>query len=476
MQENCSSSIDPIDRWFGRRQAKKGDTVSSQTGIDVHEELAGAAVTPLHKVLGVLITLITLFDGYDTFNPAYVIHYVMKPWGLLPSQAGLLVSSGLIGFLFGAMGHGMAADRFGRRSTLLAGLWIVNVLTLLTALFATDFVSFCILRFITGLGLGILLPLGTTYINELAPPRVSNRFSLWGVTLGWSFGGVFASLVGVFLTPRFGWQVLYYVGTLSIPLTLVVHAVLPESPKFLASSGRMDELRALLSRLRPERKGVYENAPLSTTEEPARHNTIAALLAPRYRRVSLTIWATAFLSLFAIFGLVGWIPTVMIKRGETFAASFGFGALMQATSFFGGLALAMLADRGIASTPRLLGIWFVVGGLAVGSLVFVNWHGFNLAIVAVAGFCIIGAQHVLNNFTANSYETGFRASGVGMELGVGRVGAILGPYVIGLLQQATGGPEPVFWAIGGAAVVAALVIGSLAMQTSVAGVGLAAAE
>ena len=450
--------------------------MSSQGGIDVHEELAGASVTPLHKLLGVLITLITLFDGYDTFNPAYVIHYVMQPWGLLPSQAGLLVSSGLIGFLFGAMGHGIAADRFGRRSTLLAGLWIVNVLTLLTAIFATDFVSFCILRFITGLGLGILLPLGTTYINELAPQRVSNRFSLWGVTLGWSLGGVLASLVGVFLTPRFGWQVLYWVGTLSIPLTLVVHAVLPESPKFLASTGRMDELRVLLSRLRPERKDVYEHASLRTTEGPSRNNTIAALLAPRYRRVSRTIWATAFLSLFAIFGLTGWIPTVMIRRGETFAASFGFGALMQATSFFGGLGLAMLADRGFAATPRLLAAWWAIGGLAVGSLVFVNTHGFNLAIVAVAGFCIIGAQHVLNNLTANSYETAFRASGVGMELGVGRVGAILGPYVIGLLQQATGGPEAVFWAIGGAAVVAALVIGSLSVQGKATQASVAPAE
>ncbi|THD50633.1 MAG: MFS transporter [Bradyrhizobium sp.] len=450
--------------------------MSSQPEIDVHEELAGAAVTPLHKALGVLITLITLFDGYDTFNPAYVIHYVMQPWGLAPSQAGLLVSSGLVGFLFGAMGHGMVADRFGRRSTLLAGLWIVNVLTLLTALLATDFLSFCALRFLTGLGLGVLLPLGTTYINELAPQRLSNRFSLWGVTLGWSLGGVAAGLVGVFLTPQYGWQILYFVGALSIPLTLVVHAVLPESPKFLAAHGRIDELRSLLSRLRPERRAVYQSGAFRVAGKSARQNTIAALLAPRYRRVSLTIWVTAFLSLFAIFGLTGWIPTVMLKRGETFAASFGFGALMQATSFFGGLALAMLADRGFASTPRLLGGWWAVGGLAVGALVFVNGHGFNLAIVAIAGFCIIGAQHVLNNFTANSYETGFRASGVGMELGVGRVGAILGPYVIGLLQQATGGPEAVFWAIGGAAIVAALAIGSFMLQANTTEVGVAPAE
>jgi MFS transporter, AAHS family, 4-hydroxybenzoate transporter len=450
--------------------------MGSQPEIDVHEELAGAAVTSLHKVLGVLITLITLFDGYDTFNPAYVIHYVMQPWGLVPSQAGLLVSSGLVGFLIGAMGHGMVADRLGRRTTLLGGLWIVNVLTLLTAVFATDFVSFCALRFVTGLGLGVLLPLGTTYINELAPQRVSNRFSLWGVTLGWSLGGVFASLVGVFLTPQYGWQILYYVGALSIPLTFVVHAVLPESPKFLAAHGRVDALRALLSRLRPERGAVYQSASFRSAEKSAQQNTIAALLAPRYRRVSLTIWLTAFLSLFAIFGLTGWIPTVMIKRGETFAASFGFGALLQAMSFFGGLTLATLADRGFAATPRLLGTWWAIGGLAVGALVFVNGHGFNIAIVAIAGFCVIGAQHVLNNFTANSYETGLRASGVGMELGVGRVGAILGPYVIGLLQQATGGPDAVFWAISGAAIVAAAVIGSLAMVGKTAQGSVAPAE
>src|SRR5579871_6461966 len=350
--------------------------------VDIHAELAGAAVTPLHKTLGIVITLITLFDGYDTFNPAYVIQYVRQPWGLSPSQAGFLVSSGLIGFLVGAMGHGMVADRYGRRNTLLAGLWIVNVLTLVTAIFATSFASFCSLRFLTGLGLGVLLPLGTTFINELAPPRVSNAFSLWGVTFGWSLGGVFAGLIGVFFTPIHGWQILYFVGALSIPLTLLVHAVLPESPKFLAASGRFDELRKLMMRLRPERSAVYANATFRTSDQ-ATKNTIAALLSPRYRRVSITIWVTAFLTLFAIFGLVGWIPTVMIQRGESFASGFSYGALMQGMSFIGGLTLAMLADRGLAPTPRLLGAWWIVGGIAVGALVFVNSHAFNFAVVEI---------------------------------------------------------------------------------------------
>src|SRR6478609_8313956 len=187
--------------------------MSSNTTIDVNKELAEARVSPLHIQLGVIMAMLTFFDGYDTFNPAYVIHYVMGPWGLAPGQAGLLVSSGLVGFLIGAAAHGVVADRFGRRVTLLGGLWITNVFTLATALFADSFSSFCILRILTGIGLGVLMPLATTYIIELAPRRVANTFALWGVALGWALGGTMAGLVGVFMTPVFGWKILYWIGS-----------------------------------------------------------------------------------------------------------------------------------------------------------------------------------------------------------------------------------------------------------------------
>src|SRR5882724_9991639 len=219
--------------------------------IDLHDELAEAKVGKFHWRLGAMMGLLTLFDGYDTFNPAYVIHYVAKPWGLQAGQAGILISSGLVGFLIGAAIHCIIADRLGRRGALLGGLWITSIFTLLTATSADSFLSFCVLRILTGIGLGVLLPLATTYINELAPRRVANTFALWGVALGWALGGTLAGVVGVFFTPRFGWEVLYYVGALSIPLTFIVQSVLPESPKFFAAHGRVEELRQLLSRLRP---------------------------------------------------------------------------------------------------------------------------------------------------------------------------------------------------------------------------------
>jgi MFS family permease len=425
--------------------------------IDVHEELAEAKVGAFHWRLGAIMGLLTLFDGYDTFNPAYVIHYVAGPWGLKAGQAGLLISSGLVGFLIGAALHGVAADRFGRRGTLLAGLWITSVFTLLTAVLANSFISFCALRLLTGLGLGVLLPLATTYINELAPRRVANTFALWGVALGWAAGGTLAGVVGVFATPALGWQSLYWIGSLSFLLLPFMHVMLPESPKFLAIQGRTAEIRDMLARLRPERAHVYASATIAADGNAAPKNLILELLRPRYRKTTIAIWAACFLSLFCIFGLSGWIPTVMIQRGETFAASFGFGALMQIMSFIGGIALGHLVDR-FGLGRGFLSLWWILGGCAVLTLVFFNVHAVNVTCVAAAGFFIIGAQFVLNNFTAASYETNVRATAVGMELGVGRVGAILGPFVAGALQQNYQSSLPMFVSIGLAALAAGGII------------------
>jgi MFS transporter, AAHS family, 4-hydroxybenzoate transporter len=421
--------------------------------IDVHEELEDAKVSAFHWRLGAIMGLLTLFDGYDTFNPAYVIHYVAGPWGLKAGQSGLLISSGLVGFLLGAALHGVAADRFGRRGTLLTGLWITSVFTLLTALFANSFLTFCVLRLLTGMGLGVLLPLATTYINELAPRRVANTFALWGVGLGWAAGGTLAGVVGVFATPSLGWQSLYWIGSLSFLLLPFMHLTLPESPKFLVLKGRVAELRQMLAKLRPERADLYVSATIFPGHHKATGNLIVELLQPRYRRTTIAIWVTAFLSLFCIFGLSGWIPTVMIQRGETFAASFGFGALMQIMSFVGAIVLGHLVDR-FGRSRGLLGLWWGFGGCAVLTLVFLNDHLVNVTCIAAAGFFIIGAQFVLNNFTAAAYETNVRATAVGMELGVGRVGAILGPFVAGTLQQTYQSSLPMFVSIGLAALTA----------------------
>lgn len=441
-------------------EISKGPPRTGLETLDVHEELAQARITPLHWRLAALMAALTMFDGYDTNNPAYVVHYVAGPWHLTQSRSGMLISSGLVGFLIGSAMHGLFADRFGRRVTLLTALWIVSAFTLATPWIGTSFWPFCSVRLLTGTGLGVLLPLSTTYISEFAPRRIANVFAIWSVALGWAAGGTVASVVGVFLTPRFGWQSLYYTGSLSFLVLAYMHVALPESAKFLALQGRIDELKSLLVRLRPERASVYRSSALAISAPARRRNSLAALLTPRYRRTSLTIWFASFLSLFCIFGLTGWIPTVMIERGEGFAASFGFGGLLQIASFVGALLGGYLIDR-TGSSRAWLAALGGFGGASVLLLVFFNTHALNVFVVASAGFGIPGAQFLLNNFTAQSYETSVRASAVGMELGVGRVGATLGPYIAGLLQQIYNGPSLVFLTISVASVIAGLAIISL---------------
>jgi AAHS family 4-hydroxybenzoate transporter-like MFS transporter len=427
--------------------------------LSAAEEIEGSRFGLFHRLIILLVGLTVAFDGYDTFVPAYVIKYVAKPdvWNLTHSQAGWLVSAGLVGFMVGALVHGEIADRIGRRPTLLGGLWIAGVFSLATALFANDDHTFLTLRFLTGLGLGTLLPLATTYVTEFAPARGRNAFVVWGAAAGWVVGAIVAALIGLFLTPRFGWHALFWFASLSLILTVVAQFALPESPRYLALRARFVELAKLLSRIRPERAELYRDATFTLPHVVAGAGSPLALLAPAYRRNTILIWVCAFLILFDIYGLSGWLPTVMAARGESFATSFGYGALIQLMSLFGAFVCGAIADRrGGRKGP--LAIWWLVGGVAVLLLALVNGHLTNFVLIAAAGFFVIGGQFILNNFTAVAYPTALRATGVGMELGIGRIGAILGPYIGGVLQDAFHNADAFFGAMALAALLSALAI------------------
>ena len=425
--------------------------------IDVHGELAHGQLSPFHVRLAILLGGLIVFDGYDTVNPSYVVHFLLLSWHLTPSQGGLLVSSGLVGFLIGAAGHGILADRYGRRIVLLSAAWLATVFTVLTPVVGTSLLSFCLVRVLTGMGLGVLLPLSTTYMNEFAPRRFANTLPVWGVALGWTAGATAASFAGITLTPSYGWQILYYLGALALLLVVGVHFGLPESAQFLAVRGREIELKTLLTRMWPSRAARYAKAKFEPASRLTSGGHVFALFAPGYRRITLTIWLAAFLSLFGVYALTGWIPSVMIERGENFASGFGFGAIMQVTSFLGALAGAYLIDRTGAAARWMAALW-IAGGIAVALLTILNTHLLNTLFVALAGFGIPGAQFLLNNYAARSYETTIRASGVGMELAVGRLGAILGPYIAGVLQQIYRSSTPMFGAVAIAAIVAACAV------------------
>lgn len=439
----------------------------TDTSLDVRAELGAARLRPFHWLLVGLVALATLFDGYDTLIPSYVIHFVAKPWHLSSGAAGFLVSSGLIGFAVGSVAHGVIADRIGRRPTLIAGLLVAGVFSLLTALFATSFGSFVLLRALTGLGLGVLLPLGTAYVNEYLPQRVHHRLAVLGGT-GFALGGVLAALLGVALTGGGNWQSLFYVGAGAFVLGLIYLAVFPESVEFLVANGRADQAVRLLGRIRPDRAELYRTATLTVAAQPPARD-VRLVLSPTYRVRTIALWASAFLLLFNVYGLATWTPELMIQRGHGFAAGFGFGAVLQGTSIVGALIGGFVADRWLGARGSLM-LWCGLG--VVASIVIALAQGTAIDVVAVtgAGLFIIGGQFLLNNICAITYPVRARGTGEGFMLGVGRVGGILGPTIGGALLGAFGGTSALFFAVAVATALAVVstsfVMGRSAIELS----------
>jgi AAHS family 4-hydroxybenzoate transporter-like MFS transporter len=399
--------------------------------LDIRLELDALPLNARHWSLVIALGFVTLFDGYDVFAPAYVIPYAIKAWSLSPSQAGLLVSSGLVGFMIGALANGPIADRFGRKPTLLIGLLLAAILNLCTACWARSFELFMAMRLLTGLGLGVLLPLSVTLINEIAPRSATNLL-VGCMMVGWSAGGVLAALISAAFAPIYGWPSIFWFAGIAVPLVVICTRVLRESPRFLVMRGRQDDAYVVMSWLAPRKAREYRQG-FALREDTAHKGSLRRLLAPELLRGTVVVWLCAGCSLFAIYGLSSWVPQAMIRNGETLRASFGFGALLQVMAIIGGVVCGAAADA--MSRLKVLATTWLIGAAAITGLAFTDLHWAKVLFVAVAGFCVMGAQPVLNNFTAALYSTEIRSTGVGAELGVGRLGGIFGPYAGGWLQQ-----------------------------------------
>jgi MFS family permease len=407
--------------------------------IDALEVLRTAKFGRFHLLLVVGVMLAMVFDGYDTLNPSYVIHYTVEPWQLSHSATGLMVAIGLIGFLVGALAHGPVADRIGRRPVLLGALLGTGLMSLLTAVAANGFGSFILLRFLTGLFLGVIMPLGTAFINEFAPARSANRV-VAAALAGYCLGGVLASLVGIYLTPGQGWHILYWIGAAPLVLGVLLLPLLPESVQFQVLRGRHAEVAKTLAKIHPDQAQRYEGARfVQPRERASTAEMIGTVVGRRFRPTSIALWVCAFMILFCIYGLSGWLPSVMESRGNGFAASFFFLAILQLAGIVGGVTVAVVCDRRKGNLALGLVILMIIATVAVVLVGASTGATAQLVFTGFAGFGIIGGQSVLDTLSAQTYPAHLRSTGTGMMFGVGRVGGILGPYLIGWLLDRTGG-------------------------------------
>lgn len=413
--------------------------------FDVREEIEGAQISSFHWKLGALIGVIMFFDGYELFNAAYAIPLILKSWHPLPSQIGMMLSSGIVGLSIGSVLQGLLADRMGRRKVMLWALYGLGLASLLLAAIARNPLQFAEFRLCLGTALGMITPLTISYINEWAPRRTANVYTIWVFQLGFSIGGIMAGFAGAFLATSFGWQAIYYAGSISLLVAVAAQCWLPESAQYLATRRDFDSIGRVLAQLRPARKHLYQGAEF-TTAAVCRAAPVRTLLQAPYRTKTIVAWLSGALSLFCVHGLTGWLPTLLVQRGEAMSSAATYGALIMTAALFGGVGSGMVAD---VTRSRVLAmvVWWFMAALAMLALSHAHGTLMMMVLVAAAGFFVFGGQSVQNNYIAMIYPTEVRSTGVGLAVGINRVGGMLGPVVIGLVKSVNPDPTYTFYVL-----------------------------
>ena len=403
--------------------------------INISRLVDTSKLRPFHFWLTFWCLLAMMADGFDLLNASIAGPALIKEWNISRAALGPVFSASLVGFFFGAPLFGYLGDRFGRKWTIIISLVFLGLSTFVCA-FAANLQELLWLRFLSGVGLGGVIPNVIALNSEFAPKKLRATF-LVVISMGISLGGSIPGIVGVTLMPTYGWPVIFIVGGI-VPLAvglLMIFAV-PESIKFLVLRGGRDEaVRRLVHRIDPDLAVAPGSSfVLDPGEGSAKtRGSMTGLFRGGWAVVTVLVWLIFVLNLMANNLLNAWLPMIVQTGGHSAAQGAYAGTLYQLGGSFGGLLIGIFIDRlGL----KVLAVMFVI---AVPVVAFTGTPGLSDMLLLVMAFlsgCVVtGMQNALNASAGLIYPTSLRANGVGYALGVGRVGSVAGPLLGSLLAR-----------------------------------------
>jgi AAHS family 4-hydroxybenzoate transporter-like MFS transporter len=433
---------------------------SAANSVNIPELLAKSTIGPLQRRVFVLCLMTLIIDGFDVQAMGYVIPALSGAWEIEPSQFRTVLPAANFGVLIGSLLFSPIADKIGRRPVLIGSTLWFAVMTLAAA-FAGNVTQLFWLRFIGGIGMGCIIPNATALIGEYSP--AGRRVTLMmNITVGFTAGGAVAGFVARWMIPQFGWQSVFLVGG-AIPLVIAVAmlASLPESLQFLAvRRRRLDQVARWLKQLDPTIR-VDASTEYVAREESKGGVPVVHLFNDRRALVTVLLWIVNFMNLLNLYSVSSWLPTVVNGMGYDQNTSVLVGTVPWVGGTIGTFGLAWIISR--KGFTRTLTINYI---LATFSIALIGQPGISLAllslIVFVTGWCVIGGQPGMNAFAATFYPTYLRSTGLGWALGVGRVGAIVGPYIGGSMIGAKWTSQQLFLAAAVPAAISAITLMILA--------------
>jgi MFS transporter, AAHS family, 4-hydroxybenzoate transporter len=346
---------------------------------------------------------INMADGIDVAMLTFIAPRVQADWAIGPDIMGRLFSAGLFGMAIGGMFIAPLADRLGRRRVILVALALMSIGMLASGL-VTGVVQFFVLRVLVGMGIGTVLAAMAALAAESAPAAQRN-FAVGLVQAGYPFAAIFTGLIVARLLPLHGWHVL------------------------LSGAG------AITVALFPLAWFLLSDALPESEDATVPRGSVRGLFAPEYRARTLALWGAVFFGLMVLYFIVSWITKLSIQAGLSETNGIYAGALYNCGAFVGTLSMSLLAMR--------LPLSKLVPVMLVGAAAAMLWFGsvpMSVAATMVTAFLIgvllQGGYNGVWPLAAGSYPARTRATGVGWAIGIGRAGAIVGPWLGGQLMAA----------------------------------------
>jgi putative MFS transporter len=431
--------------------------------------------------LVVMLSLGFFFELYDLLYTGYIAPGIIKSGLLTATTSGLFGTAGVasfiaalfLGLFIGTIGCGFLADRFGRRAIFTYSLlWYALANTIMAFQDSATGLNFW--RFMAGLGIGVELVTIATYTSELVPKHIRGRAFACVQAVGFTAVPV-AALLAWLLVPHAplgldGWRWVVLIGAHGALFVWWIRRHLPESPRWLAQQGRLEEAERVMRALEAKVQAEY-GLPLPMPAPPTPPATrLSVPPAARFR----DIWArpyrkhTLMLVIFNIFQTVGyfgfanWVPTLLITQGITVTTSLAYSSLIALAAPIGPLIGLFIGDRferksvivAMAALTIVCGLWFSQTTQAV------------MLVCLGIGLTLAGniMSYSFHAYQAELFPTRIRACAVGFVYSWSRLSAIFTAFFIASVLKHFGSVG-VFVFIAGAMGVVMAAIGLLGPRT-----------
>ncbi len=439
------------------------------------EELISARIerlplTSWYRRMMLIVGMAGFFDAFDALTIAFVLPVLIAKWHINPAQIGALISIGYAGQLIGAIRLSWIAEKYGRQRVLRWTIAVIGLLSIACA-FAWSYTSLFWFRFIQGLGLGAEVPIAATYMNEFTRAEMRGRLVVLFQAI-FAFGVMITAFVAIWVVPHLGWQWMFIIGAGPALLAIWLRRLVPESPRWLAMHGRLQEADATVAKIETVAAADSGKAlPALPTNIPAIIKEKARwldLFEHEYLRRTLTAWVMAFGTSIVGYGLLAWLPTIYRNIYHLpISQNLQYSFISYFVGLFGALSGALLIDRFgrkacyiisfIGAGVPLLLLWWISRGALAGVGTVVTMASVSLFFISI----LLAGIYV---YMPEIYPTRMRALGSGTASAWMRVASIVGPFIVGMILGRSGVQE-VFLFFGVTALVGALVVLLFAIET-----------